>query len=180
MKTLRKTLLPLLLLAWAAGCTTSQTPETASHYDPVFGVQTDMIGDNLLETPGDPRELIWLNASRVAERRGEPVYYLEVNYMANAEVGWLEIPVGETLTLTLDGQVVKLSGTGGVNMRTKYKKNFVKERALYKTDKALIQRVGRARSVQVSVRGQNGLIQRSFGPENALKFQKFAEKFAAD
>lgn len=180
MKLVKRTLIPLLWLVWVAGCVTSQTPETASNYNAISGVHTDIIGDNLLEAPGDPRELIWLNASRIAGRRGSPTYYLEVNYMAKTEVGWLEIPSGETLILTLDGQPVKVYSTGGANMRTKYKKNFVKERAIYKTDKELIQRIAKAKEIQVSVRGQNGLIQRSFGPENALKFQKFAETFASN
>ena len=167
-------LLTLLLLG---GCA-RQGPNTATNYDPVFGVRTDIMADNPLETPGEPREIIWLHASRMVNRQDVATYYLEVKYMAKADAGWLEIPPGENLILTIDGEPVKFRGSGSENMRARYKKDFVKERAIYQVPKATLQKIAKAKEVKVTIRGNNGLIQRTFDAANFGKFREFVEKFA--
>lgn len=174
---MKTTALFLLALALVAGCT-RQGPNTATNYDPIFGVRTDIMADNPLETAGEPRELIWLHASRMVSRQEVATYYLEVKYMAKADAGWLEIPPGENLILTIDGEPVKLRGSGSENMRAKYKKDFVKERAIYEVTKSILQKIAKAKEVKVTIRGNNGLIQREFDPANFERFREFVEKFA--
>ena len=113
---MKKYFIQLAGLLLVAGCA-MQAPEISTYYDPVMGDRTDLLSDNLLDTPGQPRELVYLNASRVWKNYNQSTYYLEVSYMARTEVGYLEIPPGQTLTITIDGKPVKLDGSGSMNMR---------------------------------------------------------------
>ena len=167
----------VLALVLLAGCT-RQGPNTATNYDPIFGLRTDIMADNPLETEGEPRELVWLHASRMVNRQDVATYYLEVKYMARADVGWIEIPPGENLVLTIDGETVKLRGSGSENMRGTYKKDFVKERAIYEVTKAILQNIAKAKEVKVTIRGNNGLLQRTFDAANFERFREFVEKCA--
>src|SRR5215204_4315440 len=90
-----------------AGCASQPTPDVTTYVDQATGLRTDLMGENLLESKGPTRELVWLNASRVYRNFSDAVYYLEAQYMARENAGYLEIPSGETLTLTIDGQPIK-------------------------------------------------------------------------
>src|ERR1043166_3815233 len=111
----------LIMALLLAGCAT-QAPDVSTYYDPATGSRTDLLSDNVLETSGPPRELVELDASRLWKDYYESTYYLEVRYMAREEVGYLEIPAGETLTVIADGKPIKFSGVGSANMRKPYKK----------------------------------------------------------
>jgi hypothetical protein len=168
------TLAGLLLLA---GCA-SQAPELSTYYDPVMGNRTDLLSGNLLDTPGQPRELVELNASRVWKNFKDAAYYLEVSYMARAEVGFLEIPPGEMLTIVADGKPLKFDGSGSMNMRKPYKKELVRENAIYPASKNALQQIASAQQVKVQIKGNKGLVQRDFAPENLERFRKFVAAYA--
>jgi hypothetical protein len=165
----------LLLLA---GCATQQAPDVTTHIDRATGLRTDLLGDNLLEAKGPPRELLWLNASRVYRNYSDAQYYLEVQYMAKEAAGFLEIPPGDTLTLIIDGQPLKFSGTGGGNFRKPYKDELVREVAIYPATRIQLQKIALGRDVKVQVRGNNGLVEREFGKENQERFRQFVTRFA--
>lgn len=172
--------LALLALGLVAGCKTQQ-PAVQTHYDSFSGLRTDLLSDNILPTPGDPREVVWLNAARVFQNNRDAIYRLEVSYVARDEVGLLEIPAGQTLTLIVDGQPLKFQGIGSSNTRKQFKKSgqpFVSEDALYAATRADLQRIASARQVKVQVRGTKGLIDRDFGPENFQKFREFVTRAA--
>ena len=165
----------LLLLA---GCAT-KAPDVSTYYDPLTGNRSaDLLSDNLLETAGPPRELVELDASRIWKSYSESVYYLEVRYMARAEVGYLEIPPGETLTVVADGQPLKFDGLGSANMRKPYKKELVRENALYPASKNALQKIAGAKQVKVQIKGNKGLIERQFAQENIDRFRKFVSAYA--
>jgi uncharacterized beta-barrel protein YwiB (DUF1934 family) len=105
-------------------------------------------------------------------------YYLEVTYLATTEVGYLDIPFGQTLTLILDGQPMPIVGSGSLNMRKTVKDNLVREVALYEVTRAQLQKIASAKRVQVKIRGNNGLIEREFGPSNYEKFRLFVVTYA--
>ncbi|HEY0457377.1 MAG TPA: hypothetical protein VGE41_13480 [Verrucomicrobiae bacterium] len=162
----------LLLLA---GCAT-KTPDVTTHYDTISGLRTDLMSDNMLETPQQPpREVVWLNASRVfrdlRNSRGE--YYLEVNYEAREETGFLNIPVGATLTVVADGRELRFIGNGSFNQRKKLKRGLVYETALYKVTRDNLLTIANAKQVKVKIRGDNGLVERDFSAENFKRFQEF-------
>ena len=174
-----KNILNLLAVCFlAGGCATTPTSPVTTYIDPVSGQRTDLLADNLLETAGQPRELVWLNASRVFTSRGSGDYYLEVSYMARAEVGHLEIPPGETLTLALDGVELKFNGTGSANQRKAVNKELVKENALYPTSRLQLQKIATARQVKVTIKGNRGLIEREFAPVNFENFRRFVTRYA--
>src|SRR3954465_13443683 len=81
--------------ALLAGCA-SPAPDVSSHYDQMTGLRTDLM-ENELEAPGKPREIVWLNASRVFHGQKESELFLEASYMAMKDRGYLEIPPGKTL-----------------------------------------------------------------------------------
>jgi hypothetical protein len=165
-------------LVLAAGCATEPPPDVTTYVDQGSGLRTDLMGENLLEGKGPTRELVWLNASRMFKNYTDAQYYLEVQYMARDEAGFLEIPSGETLTMTIDGQPLKFSGTGSANLRKPYKKELVREVALYPATRIQLQKIALGKDVKVSIRGNNGLIEREFSDENKERFRQFVTRFA--
>ena len=165
----------LAVAALLAGCA-SPAPDVTSYYDQITGQRTDLM-QNELEAPGQVREVVALNAYRVQERRG-PQLYLQANYMAMKERGYLEIPPGKTLTIVADGKPMIFDGSGSLNMRDSYKKDFVTESALYPVSKADLQKIASARQVKVQIKGNNGLIEREFKAENFERFRKFVTYYA--
>jgi len=160
------------------GCAGPQAPDVTTHIDHATGLRTDLMGENLLEGKGPPRELLWLNASRVYRNYSDAQYYLEVQYMAKEDAGYLEIPAGETLTVLIDGQPLKFSGTGGANMRKPYKDQLVREVAIYPATRIQLQKIALGRDVKVQVRGNNGLLEREFNKDNQERFRQFVTRFA--
>jgi hypothetical protein len=167
---------PLAALCLVAGCAL-QAPEVSTHYDPV-GNRTDLLADNLLDTAGPPREMVWLNASRMWKSYNESQYYLEVEYMARKEVGFLEIPPGPMLTIIADGQPFKFNGSGSMNLRKPYKKELVRENAIYPASKRDLQKIAAAKEVKVTIKGDKGLIEREFAKANIERFRKFVSLYA--
>jgi len=166
----------IAVAALLAGCA-SPAPDVSSYYDQMTGLRTDLM-ENELEAPGKPREIVWLNASRVFHDRKTTELYLEATYMAMKDRGFLEIPPGKTLTIVADGKPIVLDGTGSTNMRKPYKKDLVRETALYPVTKAQLQRIASAKDVKVQIKGNNGLIERDFKPANFERFRKFVSYYA--
>jgi len=165
-------------LLFIAGCAT-KAPPVSTYYDPVLGDRTDLLSDNVLETPGQPRELVELDASRIWKSAHESRYYLEVRYMARAEVGYLEIQPGETLTIIADGKLMKFDGTGSANTRKPFKSDkLVRENAIYPATKSALQRIAAADQVKVQIKGNKGLIQREFAKDNRDRFRQFVSFYA--
>jgi hypothetical protein len=167
----------LLAVAFLAGC--ASTPEVTTYVDPNTNQRTDLLSENELPSPGggQPREIIWLNASRMPVSRTKFQTYLEVMYAANAEAGPLDIYPGRTLTIIADGQELKFSGLGSMNTR-KEKKGILYETALYEAQPSDIDTIANAQKVTVLVQGKSLLIERNFGPENFERFKQFANKLA--
>jgi len=163
------------------GCRTAP-PDVATNFDPITGKRTDLMAENMIDTPQNPpREVIWLNAARVYHdvwNRGSDLY-LTLDYMARTETGYLEIPVGTTLTLTVDGQDMNFTGNGSFNKRRSKLKGFVKETALYRVSRAQLEKIANAKRIKLRVRGRNGLVERDFAPENIKRFQDFVVRVRA-
>src|SRR3954462_4424473 len=89
----------LVAAALLAGC--ASAPEVTTYVDPLTNQTTDLLSENELVAPGggQPREIIWLNASRLPVNRSKYQIYLEVQYAANTEAGPLDIYPGKTLTI---------------------------------------------------------------------------------
>jgi uncharacterized beta-barrel protein YwiB (DUF1934 family) len=166
----------LAVAALLAGCA-SPAPDVSSYYDQVSGLRTDLM-ENELESPGQPREIVWLNASRVFHNRKETELYLEATYMAMKDRGFLEIPPGKTLTIIADGKPMVFEGSGSMNMRKPYKRDLVRETALYPVTKAQLQRIASSKEVKVQIKGNNGLVEREFKPVNFERLRKFVSYYA--
>jgi len=167
----------LTLLGLLAGCSAPQTRVT-SYYDNLGG-QTDVLADNELPSPPQPREVIWLNAYRVF-KGSQRIYYFDVRYLATAEVGWLEIEPGQSLTITGDGQPFKfVSASGSANTQEMIRKNtFAQETALFEVTKDQLVKLAKANQIKVQVKGNKGLVEREFGPKNYADFRAFVGRYA--
>jgi hypothetical protein len=168
------------MLALLAGCATQN--EVTSYYDNFSG-RTDLMSGNVLEAPGQPREVIWLNASRIFKGANRAVYYLEATYVATEEVGWLDVGPGQSLTLAVDGQALKFtSASGSLNMRKPFKKEgtrFVRETVIYEATADQLRKIAGAKEVKVQFKGANGLVERAFAAENFERFRTFVSRFAS-
>jgi len=158
-----------------AGCAL-EPPPAATYYDPATGARTD-VSENLLATEGQPREVVWLNAFRDHRGgRGQSSYYLEVQYIAPADVGYLDIPPGKTLTLVADGSSTTFDSNGSLNRRRAFSRenaDFVREDAFYPVSQHDLQKIASARDVKVQIKGNNGLVERQFRPENFERIKAF-------
>ena len=157
------------------GCATPDY-QVATHVNPYTGLRTDVMADNMLEVEEPVRELVWLNASRVFKDYMNYDYYLEVHYEATVERGFLEVTPGPSLKITADGEELLFRTSGSQNSRTT-KDDLVSEDALYPTTRDAIVKIASADQVTVQIQGQNGLIQRTFTPENSSKFQEFFTRY---
>ena len=170
-----------IVLVLVAGCRT-KPPDVTTNFDPITGQRTDLMSENMLETPQNPpREVIWLNAARVYSGpwNRNPKLYLQVDYMARAETGYLEIPVGTTLMLTVDGQEMNFTGNGSFNKRKSKRKGFVNETALYEVTQTQLASIAHAKQVKVRVKGQKGIVERDFAADNFKRFQDFLARVRA-
>ena len=171
-----KKIYPLVLAAGLlAGCAT-KTQDSATYIDPFTGARTDLMAENMLESPEPVREIVWLNASRLFRNARDYQYYLEVDYLARAETGYLEIPPGQTLAIVADGQEIKLTGSGSLNNR-KERKEEVTERAIYPATADQLRTIASAEDVKVSILGRNGMVQRTFTPANLERFRQFVQRY---
>ena len=166
----------LVVLLSSAGCGT--TPEVTSYVNPLTGRRTDVLAENLLEAPGQPREMLWLNAYRDFADQYKFKYYLEVIYGAREEAGYLDISPGRTLTITADGNEMNFTGLGSLSKDEDNGALF--ETARYEATADDIYRISRAKQVTVRVAGRNGVVVREFAGENFAKFRKFADQTGAD
>jgi len=161
---------------FVSGCGTTQ--EVTSYKNPVSGRRTDILTDNLLDAPGETREMLWLNAYRDFSDQNHFKYYLEAVYGARKEVGYLGINPGRTLTITADGQEMSFAGLGTLD--PKEEKGALFESARYEATADDIYRISRAKQVTVRLVGQNGVVVRDFAVENTQRFRKFADLTGAD
>jgi len=176
---MRKTMLwtvACAALLFSSGCDT--TPEVTSYVNPVSGRRTDVLAENLLEAPGQTREMLWLNAYRDFTDQYRFKYYLEVIYGAREEAGALDIGPGRSLTIIADGNEMNFAGLGSLSKDEE--KGAVFETARYEATADDIYRISRAKQVTVRVTGKNGLVVREFAAENFDKFRKFVEQSGAD
>jgi len=169
-----------ILLALLSTLTACVTPATkVSSYRDDFSGATDMLVDNELPSPSRPREVVWLDAYRVM-KGAQRIYYLQVRYLATAEVGFVDIEPGQSLTITADGETIKLySASGSMNSRELVRgKKFAEEKALFEVKQEQLQKIARAKKVKVQIKGVKGLIEREFGPKNYDDFRAFVTRFA--
>jgi hypothetical protein len=166
----------LATLSVLTACNTPQTKVT-TYYDEFSG-STDMLADNELPSPAQPREVVWLDAFRLV-RDGKRVYYFEARYLATAEVGWLEIEPGVSLIVTADGQTFRfVTASGSLNSRELVrKKSFAAEKALYEVSKEQLFKIAQAKQVKVQIKGTKGLVERDFGPRNLQDFRSFVSRY---
>ena len=174
---MKGTLLILVAGLALAGCSSKPPADTTTYRSPASGLRTDLLSENMLETADKTPEVIWLNAARAFKYDHTIQYILELDYLSSEEHGFLEIPPGPTLTLTIDGKENTFSGVGSGTNREKTQGGTVTERAFYTVERRLFEEITQARKVRVQIRGKNGTVDRWFTPVNFDRFYKFVEKF---
>jgi hypothetical protein len=161
---------------FSTGC--GSTPQVTSWTNPVTGRRTDVMGDNLLDAPGETREMLWLNAYREVLSPQKQLFHLQVIYGARQEAGYLEINPGRSLSILVDGHELSFSGLGSLDRDER--KGALFETARYDATADDISRIASASKVVVRVTGRHGIVVREFGPENHENFRKFAQQTGAD
>lgn len=174
---MKRHLVWLVALSMLTGCIRPQSRVTTYHSE-VTGT-TDMLVDNELPSPPLPREVIWLDAYRLY-RGANRVYYFQVRYLATAEVGFIEIEPGQSLTIIADGETIKLSSaSGSLNERSLIRGGaYASEKALYEVTREQLITIAKAKKVVVQVKGAKGLVEREFGQRNYDDFRAFVTRFA--
>lgn len=167
----------VLAASFLAGCVTNK-PEVGTYIDPFTRARTDLMAENMLDSPEPIREVVWLNASRLVQSGRDHRYYLEVDYIARAESGFLDIPPGETLVILADDQELKFTGTGSLNSKRE-QKGEVHERAIYLAAPEQLRAIAAAETVKVSVLGRNGMVQRTFNQMNHNRFDQFVQRYVS-
>jgi hypothetical protein len=158
-----------------AGCrsTTAPTGSTHTHREAFAGPDMDITLDNLLESSEDRSYLIWLNAVRVRLGAWDARYYLEVRYEGASDAGFMEIGPGDTLILTVDGQVMRFRGPGSQGNRKETGRQTFVENAVYEVRADDLRRIAKAKDVKVQVNGNQRRLYREFKADNHEKFRSF-------
>lgn len=175
---MKTTLTLIALIGLLAGCAT-KPPPVATDVNPITGARTDFSDILLPGSSSQPREVVYLSTFRTADFQTAPKYYILAKYIAPAEVGYLEVPPGQTLTLFADGQPIKLDSSGSLNTRKAFKEkdvDFVSETAQYQVSKLDMEKLGYARKIKVQLKGNKGLVEREFGPENYDSIRAFVTR----
>jgi hypothetical protein len=168
----------IALLAILAGCATPPPP-VATDINPITGERTDLTDILLPGASSQPREVVYLSFFRTNPQHSPSKYYVLARYIAPAEVGYLEVPPGQTLTLDADSQPIKLDGTGSINSRKAFKEkgnDYVSETAQFQISKQDMQKLGFARKIKVQLKGGKLLVEREFGPENFDSIRAFVTR----
>jgi hypothetical protein len=175
---MKTTLTLIALIGILAGCAT-KPPPVATDINPITGARTDVSDIMLPGSSAQPREVVYLSTFRTTDLNNPPKYYFLARYIAPSEVGFLEIPPGQTLTLFADGQPIKLDSSGSLNTRKNFKQKdveFVSETAQYQVSKLDMEKLGYARKIKVQLKGNKGLVEREFGPENYDSIRAFVTR----
>ena len=169
----------ILLLAVAgllAGCSTSSNSGSVSYMDEYRGERFDTTTDTQLESSSMPGTQVWLNASRVSQKYGVTLFYLDVH--VESSLAWLAIGPGQTLILVVDNAEIRFDGIGSADLRkTDQKSGKFLESAVYLSNASDIRKIADAKEVKVKVIGKNGVLQSAFGPSNFAVYKKFVADF---
>jgi hypothetical protein len=152
-----------------AGC--SSAPEVTSFVHPITGTRTDVLAQNLIDEPGNNREMIWLDAYRDFTDQYHYNYYLLLTYGGNADAGYLDLAPGRSLTIMADGQEMNFTALG--SLRRWESKGAFFEEVRYDATADDMHRIASSKNVTVRVTGLRGVVVRKFSPENSEKFRKF-------
>jgi hypothetical protein len=165
--------LPLLVGLLLAGCASAPETDTYTHRATLTGPDMDITLDNLLESSEDRSYLAWLSAVRIRDDLWNARYYLEVRYEGASDAGFIDLAPGETLILSVDGELLKFRGLGSDATRHETRRGTFVENALYEVRPEVIKQIAAANEVKVQINGQARKLYREFKPVNFQKFRNF-------
>jgi hypothetical protein len=168
-------LMCLAMAVWLTGCVPFNEKGLMTYQDKISGDTTQMIADNKLPAPDGSTSEVWLDASRIVRPNGPVLYHLEAHY--ESRLGLLEIEMGETLLLNIDGKEYRYSGNGSVNFRKTIKDGLMTENAIYRVTQQDIRNIAHAKQVSLKLIGVKGSVARVFSPKNIESFKAFVETY---
>ncbi len=168
--------LPILVGLLLAGCASAPETDSYTHRATLSGPDMDFTLDNLLESNEDQSYLAWLSAVRVRDAAWEARYYLEVRYEGASDAGYIDLAPGESLYLSVDGELLKFRSLGSDATRHETKRGTFVETALYEVEPDIIKKIAAANEVKVQINGQARKLYREFKPINFQKFRNFVLK----
>jgi hypothetical protein len=132
-----------------------------------------MRGNVLGGSPGEAPRLEF-NLERVTLAEEPAQTFVRLEYLGS---DWLRIRAGESLLLTLDGELFPLSGEGSEGERRAVDGQFASEVAIYEIEPETAARIAQATTASVSVRGAAGPLRRSFSARNLQNVRQFLERY---
>lgn len=178
-------LLPLLLLACASPRGPLPVPASLLQEDPfdvrykvhcdtVSGKTVCVMTGNALR-PFSPRyPLLTLGVVSEVDKTGSPQYFLRTVFVNERQ--WLNIGRDTRLRVTIDGELVELTGPGSTATRYTGEDKKLYEVALFNASAAVIRNIAQARVVSVGMQG-DFLLEKSFGNVNTLYFRQFVQHY---
>lgn len=169
-------MLVLAVAGLVAGCSSMSNSGAVSYVDEYRGERYDTTTDSPLESSSVPGAQVWLNASRITQKYGSVLFYLDVH--VESPTTWLAIEPGQSLILVIDGDEIRFDGSGSNQMRKTDKKSgqFI-ESAVYLSNASDIRKIAEAKEVKVKVVGKASVLQSAFGPSNFTVYKKFVADF---
>jgi len=157
-----------LLLLLLAACAPTYNVRTSS--DPVLGTTRNAATGNILAGACLGCGSFELNVIQLTGNR--TTYALSLDYVHS---DWFFIEGGHSLSLRIDGELVRLNTEGPPSRRVF--SGYVRESAIYRVDAAFVKRLATAGQVDVRIDGSRGYTNRSFTPENTAFFERFVTEF---
>jgi hypothetical protein len=96
-----------------------------------------------------------------------------VRYEGASDAGYIDLAPGESLYLSVDGELLKFLGLGSDATRYETSRGTFVETALYEVKPEMIKKIAAANDVKVQINGQSRKLYREFKPVNFQKFRNF-------
>ena len=127
---------------------------------------------NYVSTPPIPHTRLAINAVRAEAANGRVFYLIEANLAAG---DFIDIPPGESLVFTADGERIALSGPGSQSSRTVVTQPpiWFNEVGLYHISADDLRRLAAARQLQLRLAGRKSVIENAFSPLNQERLRAF-------
>jgi len=168
-----------------SGCVSNYNTISVKHdeflgttrYSTACEIKTSSIGMGVLEIfATNTPTIVTLGLEKIISSEKDTIFYISIFFSSHK---WLFIQEGESLILLVDGESIKLFGTGSTDHRdvtSLLSSVRVNEQSMYPVTPELIKKISLASNVRLKIIGKNESITGEFTDQCFTNFKKFIEE----
>lgn len=163
-------LLITVLSLFLIGCVGVWQYDIEHYYDEFDGYTTDKMTGNNIHYGSNP---IWLNAQRYIPKSGIRLFDIVIE---TARFNWLFIEDGNSLTLMLDGEIMRFTGDGSKDYR-EVREVGIYETAYYRITEDQLRIIANSKEIKLKLVGNNGIVTETCAGKVVENFKKFVNDY---